>query len=83
MYTWCYDDGSPHSPGMVMIKCDNMEANQRDCYGVVHNKSRVSTDYVRMASVLYTKQWATKDFWNRSKRILLDPSFSVSGSGFI
>ncbi|XP_021752268.1 uncharacterized protein LOC110717801 [Chenopodium quinoa] len=21
-------------------------------------------------------QWATKDFWNRSKRILLDPSFS-------
>ncbi|XP_056683571.1 uncharacterized protein [Spinacia oleracea] len=61
---------------ILVIACDGMDANQRDCYGVVGPKSRVSDGYVRMASVMYTKTWET-EFSGRSKRIMLDPSYAL------
>ncbi|XP_056695144.1 uncharacterized protein [Spinacia oleracea] len=64
------------NPGQVMITCDGRSATQRDCYGVLHTRARVSADYVRMASEMYMKKWAM-DYEGKSRRIMLDPTFAV------
>uniref|UniRef100_A0A803M0D2 Ubiquitin-like protease family profile domain-containing protein n=1 Tax=Chenopodium quinoa TaxID=63459 RepID=A0A803M0D2_CHEQI len=59
--------------GPSIIECDGMDASQRDCYRVLSLRSRVGNQYVRMASVLYTKTWSEQ---HTMKRVLLDPSYS-------
>uniref|UniRef100_A0A803LQK3 Ubiquitin-like protease family profile domain-containing protein n=1 Tax=Chenopodium quinoa TaxID=63459 RepID=A0A803LQK3_CHEQI len=59
--------------GPSIIECDGMDASQRDCYRVLSPRSRVGNQYVRMASVLYTKTWSEQ---HTMKRVLLDPSYS-------
>uniref|UniRef100_A0A803M9I7 Ubiquitin-like protease family profile domain-containing protein n=1 Tax=Chenopodium quinoa TaxID=63459 RepID=A0A803M9I7_CHEQI len=62
-----------NAAGPSIIECDGMNASQRDCYRVLSPRSRVGNQYVRMASVLYTKTWSEQ---HTMKRVLLDPSYS-------
>uniref|UniRef100_A0A803N9J7 Ubiquitin-like protease family profile domain-containing protein n=1 Tax=Chenopodium quinoa TaxID=63459 RepID=A0A803N9J7_CHEQI len=62
-----------NAPGPSVIECDGIDATQRDCYRVVSPRARVGDQYVRMASVLYTKTWSAQ---HCMKRIMLDPSYA-------
>ncbi|XP_021733693.1 uncharacterized protein LOC110700456 [Chenopodium quinoa] len=64
---------SDTEPGPNLILCDGVDASQRDCYRVVSPRARVGDHYVRVASVLYTKSWASQ---HTRKRIMMDPSYA-------
>ncbi|KNA22357.1 hypothetical protein SOVF_034730, partial [Spinacia oleracea] len=75
MFVRAWKDHSRH--GRVVIACDGMDANKRNCHGVMGPKARVSDGCDRMASVMYTKSWAI-DFAGKSKCIMLDPNYALS-----
>uniref|UniRef100_A0A803MXY6 Rad51-like C-terminal domain-containing protein n=1 Tax=Chenopodium quinoa TaxID=63459 RepID=A0A803MXY6_CHEQI len=61
--------------GVSLIMCDGMDATVGDCHGVRNMRERVSSQYIRAAAKMYTKQWA--DLYTGScRRIMLDNKFS-------
>ncbi|XP_021737929.1 uncharacterized protein LOC110704451 [Chenopodium quinoa] len=51
------DHKNDNYPWPSIIQCNDMDAKQRDCYRVVCGRARVGDQYIRMASLLYTKSW--------------------------
>uniref|UniRef100_A0A803MUG9 Uncharacterized protein n=1 Tax=Chenopodium quinoa TaxID=63459 RepID=A0A803MUG9_CHEQI len=60
-------------PGSNLILCDGVDASQRDYYRVVSPRSHAGDHYVRVASVLYMKTWASQ---HTRKRIMMDPLYA-------